>query len=339
MTGMERVLNALNGEPADRRAFCLTLSLYGARLTDCPVRDYFTIPGRFLQGQREVVRLLDPDILFSPFVLPFEALAYGGEEVWLEKFAPNLRKPPFRNPQCVEAIGEGLLLDPGVGYLLESTRILAAEFGAYKPVCSVVTAPVDLPAMLLGIENWLETILFDPEGMATLLHLAEEHFQILTDALFEAGATFVAVPVMFANLRLVTADLLEKVIVPALVRTFGSARGPVVFHHGGNRIEDHLEFLSGLPNVPAFVVDPRDSLARCREILGPERLLMGNVSGTSLSRTDPEKAFGLARAILEDRSADRRFILASGHADVPWETDPDTLVAIRRAVLEAGAVS
>ena len=339
MTGIERVLSALSGEPSDRRAFCLTLSLYGARLTDCPIREYFTIPRRYLEGQREVVRLLDPDILFSPFVLPFEALAYGGEEVWLERFAPNVRKPPFRDPDQVEALGEGLLLDPGVGYLLETTRVLAAEFGADKPVCSVVTAPVDLPAMLLGIENWLEIILFDPERMARLLHLAEEHFQLLTDALFEAGATFVAVPVMFANLRLVTQDLLEKTIVPALVRSFGACRGPVVFHHGGNRVEDHLELLCGLPNVPGFLVDPRDSLARSREILGPERLLLGNVSGPALARTDPDKAFELARAILEDRSGDRRFILASGHADVPWDTSPDTLLAICRAVQEAGGVS
>jgi uroporphyrinogen decarboxylase len=339
MTGIERVLNALHGDLSDRRAFCLTLSLYGARLSNCPVRDYYTIPRLYLEGQREVVRHLDPDILFSPFVLPFEALAYGGAEVWLDRFPPNVRKPPFRDADRVESLGEGLLLDPGVGYLVEATRILAAEYGADRPVCCVVTAPVDLPAMLLGIETWLEIILFDPERMAALMHLAEDHFQLLTDALFDAGATFVAVPVMFANLRLVTRALLDRAIIPALTRSFGMARGPVVFHHGGNRIEDHLELLQGLPNVAAFVVDPRDSLERSREILGPKPLLMGNMSGPALVRTTPGQAFEQARAILDDRAGDRRFILASGHADVPWDTDLDALLAVRRAVLEAGAVA
>jgi uroporphyrinogen decarboxylase len=338
MTGLERVLSALQGEPADRRAFTLTLSLYGARLTGCPVREYFTDPRRYLAGQRAVDRLLDPDILFAPFVLPFEALAYGGEEVWLERFAPNLRKPPFRDPDLAESLGEGLLLDPGVGYLLESTRLLAGEFGARKPVCAVVTAPVDLPAMLLGIEAWLEILLFDPQRFASLMHLAEDHFLRLTGALFQAGATFVATPVMFANLRLVTPDLLEKAILPSLAGAFALCPGPVVFHHGGNRIEDHLELLAGLPNVAGFVLDPRDSVSRARAVLGPQRLLLGNLDGPALARSDPERARRKAAGILVDRSADRSFVLASGHADVPYDTDPDVLLAVRQAVLDAGAV-
>lgn len=339
MNSLERVLAALRGEPADRRAFTLTLSLYGARLTGCPVREYFSVPRRYLDGQREVARLLDPDILFTPFVLPYEALAYGGEEVWLDRFAPNVRRPPFRDPAMAEPLGEGLLLDPGVGYLVESTRLLAGEFGAEKPVCAVVTAPVDLPAMLLGIENWLEILLFDPERSAVLMDLAEDHFRRLTSALFDAGATFVASPVMFANLRLVTPGLLEKSILPALARCFGLSRGPVVFHHGGNRIQDHLRLYEALPNVPGFVMDPRDSLAAAREILGPQRLLLGNLNGPSLVRTTPEEARAQAARILADRAGDRAFILASGHADVPWDTDPDTLLAVREAVLDAGGVA
>ena len=339
MNSLERVLCALHGEPADRRAFTLTLSLYGARLTNCPVREYFTVPRRYLEGQREVVRLLDPDILFTPFVLPFEALAYGGEEVWLDRFAPNVRKPPFRDPQLAESLGEGLLLDPGVGYLVEATRLLAGEFGADRPVCAVVTAPVDLPAMLVGIETWLEILLFDPERTAALMDLAEDHFVRLTSALFEAGATFVATPVMFANLRLVTPGLLEKTILPILSRCFGLSRGPVVFHHGGNRIEDHLQFYAHLPNVPGFVMDPRDSLSRAREILGPQRLVLGNLSGPALTRTSPDEARVQTARILADRAGDRAFILASGHADVPFDTSPETLQAVRQAVLDAGGVA
>ena len=339
MTGLERVLCALRGEPADRRAFTLTLSLYGARLTGCSVREYFTAPRRYLEGQREVVRLLDPDILFAPFVLPFEALAYGGEEVWLERFAPNMRKPPFRDPDLAEPLGEGLLLAPGVAYLLESTRLLAGEFGARKPVCAVLTAPVDLPAMLLGIETWLEILLFDPARSASLMHLAEGHFQRLAEALFQAGATFVATPVMFANLRLVTPGLLEKAILPCLARAYALCPGPVVFHHGGNRIEDHLGLYAGLPNVAGFVLDPRDSVSSARDVLGPQRLLLGNLDGPALARSDPHRARRQAAEILSNRSTDRPFVLASGHADVPYDTNPDTLLAVRQAVLDAGAVT
>jgi uroporphyrinogen decarboxylase len=339
MTGMERVLCALRGEPADRRAFTLALSLYGSRLTECPTREYYSDPVRYLEGQRAVVRLVAPDIVFAPFALPFEALAYGGEEIWLDKFPPNVRKPPFREHDHVRPLGDDLLRSPGVAYLAESTRLLAGEFGPDRPVCAVVTAPVDLPAMLLGIETWLEVLLFDHERAARLMDLATEHFLRLTGAFFDAGAAFVAIPVMFANLRLVTPALLEKTILPELARAFGQAKGPLVYHHGGNRILDHLELCSDLPGVAGFLFDPRDDLARARETLGPGRLMLGNVNGPGLARLQPGDAYASIAAILANRAGDRNFVLASAHADIPFDTDPDTLLAVRRAVVDAGAVA
>jgi uroporphyrinogen decarboxylase len=339
MTGMERVLCALHGKPADRRAFTLALSLYGARLSGCPTQEYYSDPKRYLEGQRKVVRLIDPDIVFAPFTLPFEALAYGGEGVWLDKFPPNVRKPPFRGQDMPVSLGDDMFLAPGLAYLVESTRLLALEFGPSKPVCAVATAPVDLPAMLLGIEGWLETLLFDPERAARLMALAEEHFLRLTGAFFAAGAAFVAIPVMFANLRLVTPALLEDAVLPALARAFDQSAGPLVYHHGGNRILDHLQRFSSLPNVAGFLLDPRDSMSRARDILGPGRLVLGNMNGPGLARMQPDKAYASVSTLLAERASDRAFMLASSHADVPFDTSPDTLLAVRRAVVDAGAVA
>lgn len=339
MTGMERVLAALRGEPADRRAFTLALSLYGSRLSKCPTKEYFSDPRRYLEGQREVARLVDPDVLFSPFALPFEALAYGGEGVWLEHFPPNIRKPPFREREEIEPLGDAMLLDRGVSYLVESTRLVAEEFGPAKPVCAVATAPVDLPAMLLGIETWLETLLFDQRRARRLLDIGVDHFLRLSGAYFAAGAAFVAVPIMFANLRIVTPALLQKTILPELTRAFAQAKGPLVYHHGGNRIADHLGLCSALPNVAGFLLDPRDNLSEARDVLGPGRLMLGNVSGPGLARMQPNKAHASVSALLADRAPDRNFVLASAHADIPCDTNPDTLLAVRRAVEDAGAVA
>jgi uroporphyrinogen decarboxylase len=48
MTSMERVVAALQGEMADRRAFTLTLSLYGARLAGSSVSEYYSSPEQYL---------------------------------------------------------------------------------------------------------------------------------------------------------------------------------------------------------------------------------------------------------------------------------------------------
>ncbi len=77
MNSMERIGAVLAGKPTDRRAFTLTLSLYGARLIGKSAADYFGDPELYAAGQRAVVNLCEPDILFGPFALALEAQAFG----------------------------------------------------------------------------------------------------------------------------------------------------------------------------------------------------------------------------------------------------------------------
>ena len=44
MNSVERVFVAVEGKSVDRPAVTLTLSLYGAKLTGCPVKEYYTNP-------------------------------------------------------------------------------------------------------------------------------------------------------------------------------------------------------------------------------------------------------------------------------------------------------
>ena len=83
MTGMERVIAALHGAGADHRAFTMTLSLYGAKLTSCPLNEYYTIPEQYLKGQMAVAQQCRPDIIFTPFALALEAQAFGSDIVFL----------------------------------------------------------------------------------------------------------------------------------------------------------------------------------------------------------------------------------------------------------------
>ncbi len=91
MNARQRVAAALNGEEADRRAFALTLSLYGARLTKMDAVDYFSDPKLYAAGQRAVVDLCAPDILFGPFAFALEAEAFGAIVERFHDAPPGLR--------------------------------------------------------------------------------------------------------------------------------------------------------------------------------------------------------------------------------------------------------
>lgn len=329
MNSRERVLLALKGQPQPHRPFTLTLSLYGARLTGCPLTEYYRKPYRYVEGQEAVMALCAPDILFAPFSLPLEAEAFGSELKFLPNNPPNVKKPAFRSAdELIEQPAPDIDNHPGLGYLRESTRLLSAKYSGTVPICALLSASVDLPAIILGIDQWLETLLFSPDKATRIMDMTTSHFANMANALLDDGADFIGVPTMFTNPRILYPQLIEEIILPALATSFGMVQGPIVFHHGGNPMASGLKEYAALPNVVGFSMDHRDSLADARTTLGPDRLILGNLNGLTLARVTPKITLEKVNRILEDRKDDRCFIFATANADIPFDTPPELLKAI-----------
>ncbi len=328
-TSLDRIISALQGRKTDRPPFTMTLSLYGAGLTGCSLPEYYRNPERYLKGQDAVVGLVDPDILFAPFALTLEAEAFGCELVFPPANPPNIRKPAFRDPEAFKSLKvPDADQSPGLAYLRESVRLLSGKYKGVKPVCAVLTAPVDLPSLLMGIDMWVETLLFDESLAENILETAGRHFIAMANTLLADGADFIALPVMFTHPSLLYRKTIDETILPVLHRTFAEVKGPIVFHHGGNPIVRHFKDYLDLPQVGAFALDHRDSLDEARTIAGPGRLLLGNLNGPALNRMSPDSILKKVDRILSDRQDDPCFIFATSAADIPLDTAPETLAAI-----------
>lgn len=338
MTSAERVMAAFTGEQTDRPPFTLTLSLYGARLIDAPLDRYYADPALYAEGQARVAELIAPDIIFAPFVLPREAEAFGAELAVHATGPPTVRRHPFRSPRDAASLAPPPIdRTPSLSYLCESVRRLGDRFGGSVPLVGILTAPVDLPAMLMGLEGWLETLLFEPELAERVLAATTEHFVAMAEALAAAGAGCIAIPLMLCNPRLVTPAVISRLIVPPLERAFARVGLPLIIHHGGNPAAPLLPLVAGLPHVAGFAIGPGDSFAEARRIVGEKPVLLGNLNGAVLNRIPPDRARARAGEILDDRCDDRHFVLASSSADVPLDTPLETLLAIRDEVAGRGA--
>lgn len=338
MTSMERVVAALQGTEVDRRAFTMTLSLYGAKLTGCPLTEYYTSPEKYLRGQIAVYDQCRPDILFTPFALALEAQAFGSELVYLQKSPPNIKKAFIRNVGEIEKtkvpdIGgnEGLL------YLRSSARLLADRFKGEVPICGVLTSPLDLPAIIMGVENWLEILLFDREKSAAVIALMSEYFVSMANNMFDSGVNFIAVPMMFSNPKLVFEKVVREIIAPALAEIFSKLKGPVIFHHGGNPIAGCLPLYCNIPNIAGFCLDPHDDFDEARKNVGVSTLLLGNLDGPRLGLVTTAHALETTKKILDNRKDDRHFIFATSSADVAWDTPIETITGIHDLIQHYGS--
>ena len=336
MNAMERIGSVLGGGKTDRPAFTLTLSLYGARLSGCDTGKYFSDPALYAAGQRAVVDLCEPDVLFSPFALSLEAKAFGSTLNHLPDAPPIVSKPALKSPKDIADLRlPNVETDKSLRFLVDAVQALAADQGGTRPIACPITSPVDLPILIMGMENWLQVLLFEPELAEAWSSLALDHFEALAAAYFKAGASFLVTPVMMVNPAIIDAGVSKRIIVPLLRKAFSRLKGPIVFHHGGNRIAKCIGNLKDLPNLAGFVVDEGDALGAMRRTLGPDLLLLGNLSGPHCSRRSIDEIQRRVHAILTNRERDAKFILATSGADIPFDTDPRVLEAIRQQ-LEVG---
>lgn len=339
MNRIERITATLEGKPLDRRGFIPVLSLYGARLTRCPLEQYYSDPAAYTAGQVAVNETFKPDMLFGPFAFALIGAAFGSEIKFSKAQPPNIRRPGMDSFDQWEQIPDP---DPDTNpyllYFRESIRLMAARFQGETPIAACLPAPVDIPALVLGMEGWMDLLLFNPKGAQRLLAGVNQFFVKLANCLFAQGAMVAFLPCGYASPAVLMRDPVETLIRPALEQALGQLIGPAVLHHCGAPLLDHLDILTGLPSTMGFALSYEEGLKSARQMLGPDPALLSGPHGPSLVEMDPDQVETLCRSILEerDRAKDKRFILVTLGADVPYNTPPENLHAMKKALADVG---
>ena len=104
MNSRERIQATLMGKPVDRRPFVPVLSLYGAKLTDCPLKQYYSDAAAYARGQAAARELFEPDALCTPFAYGLIGEAFGSSLHYFEDMAPNVRRPAISSLKQWESL-------------------------------------------------------------------------------------------------------------------------------------------------------------------------------------------------------------------------------------------
>ena len=279
----ERVINTFQGLPTDRVPVFAVLGAYGGKLTRTDLKALYSDAEAYVSGQQAVRDILGFDMILATFDYSAIAEAFGGEVAWFDNQAPNMKRPAASEPSAVVTLK---LPDPlqtaRLPVILSATRQLASLYRETVPVFAAVPGPGALPALVLGLETWIATVLFDEVNARRILERTGRFFLDWVHALCEAGVTGLVVTESVASVEISTRSLFEKVFLPHLHDLFGHINAPLVFHHGGGRILHILDLLSGLPGLAGVVVGSKDDLGAARSSLGAELTLIGNLDNLSL---------------------------------------------------------
>ena len=329
MNAYERVMNTLQGKPVDRVPVFAVLGAYGGKLTGVDLRALYSNVEAYSAGQRTVQETFGFDLVLAPFDYSAIVEAFGGDVAWFADQAPNLKRPSVSSAAAALALP---LPDPRhtarLPFIVESTVKLSAIYQERVPVFAAVPGPIALPALILGLEAWLEILLFDEAAAQRLLEFTGDFFVTWANTLLEAGATGLIVTEGMAAAEISQRRLFAERMLPHLRAMFTPVRGPMVFHHTGGRINPILDLLPGLPGLAGVVVSSKDDLAEARQRLGPEPLLLGNLDNLLFPTASAEEIRERSMACLRAAAPTGPFILANSGADIPMSTPPENLRAM-----------
>ena len=318
--------------PSDRVPVFAVLGAYGGKLTHTDLHTLYGDADKYVAGQVAVQNEFGLDMIMTPFDYSAIAEAFGGESAYFADQAPNMKRPAASTAE--EALALKIPL-PGrtarLPVILDSARKLKEIYKDEVPLFAPIPGPCAMAVMMMGLEAWMDTILFDYPSALRLLEHSGIFFESWANALLDAGAAGLVVTESMASSEISTRSLFAEKMIPHIKTVFAQVHGPIVFHHGGGRIQHVLDLLPSLPNVVGAVIGSKDNLTEARKRVGSKLLLIGNLDNLSFPKTDAAAIFDKSTACLEEAAPGGPFILANSAADIPLSSHPDTIHAMREA--------
>lgn len=338
MNAYERVMKALKGEPVDRPPVLAVLGAYGSNLTGTPMSDLYKNADLYVEAQGTVIDTFGLDIVIPPFDYSIIVEAYGGQPAFFKNQAPNMRRPAVTCIEDALNLPEPDIQKTGrLPLMTEITRQLAERYKKTIPIFAVVPGPVALPVLIMGMEAWLDTVLFNPQAAQQMLHKSGKFWIKWINTLLDAGADGIVATEGMASATISTRALFIEQFLAHIIHCTNQIKGPFIFHHSGGPINHVIDQIELIPNLTAIAISSQDDLSEARNRLKRNVALIGNMDNLSLSKKTAKEAEQAATACLQEGLKNQPFILCNSGADIPIETPPENIHALLNAAKNVSA--
>ena len=303
MRSIERVRAVIAGKPVDHLPVQPMVMMFAARHLGIPYIDYTRDGRKMAAAQSKLVHDFGIDCLLTCSDPAREVIDIAGEGsiVWYEDQGPAIieeraalvdksRLKTFRIP---DPLGGGRMHDR-----IKGIQIMRQEFGGEVPIVGWVEGPLALGQELRGLNRIMTDFLDDPPFVNDLLDFAAEVAVAYAETQIQSGADTIGMSDAAASMMGPGHYL--SFLFPRQLRVVESIRKAhpeviVRLHMCGNT-DRLIPQMKQLP-VQIFELDSPTNLAAARACLGPERVILGNVSTiTDMLEGTPKRVYEACQA-------------------------------------------
>ena len=334
ITGLERLAAAINGEKSDRIPVFCNLIDQGAKELGLPIKEYFSDGAHVAEAQIRMREKYGFDNVWSLFYVGREAELFGCDNViYATDGPPNVGSFIIKNFREIEnlPVPDNLTSHPVFEEQKKCLDMLKKEVGGRYPICAYITSSMSLPAMLMGMERWMELLFLGPADLRELL--LEKCFTFFVrevEAYRQLGADVLVYSNPFGSTDTVPLTYFTDHSLPLIIKEIEAvgAQG-MVYYCGMSRFNQVIDIIIEKTDFRAFYISPLDDLAGAKAIVAGRGLTCGVVNDIKLLEWSQDQIRSHVRQLIQDGMPGGRFLLGTGV--MPYNI-PETSI---RSMLEA----
>jgi uroporphyrinogen-III decarboxylase len=340
MTGMERLTAAINGQAADSIPIFCNLLDQGAKELGLPLEDYYARGEHVAEAQLRMREKYGYDNLWSLFYVGKEAELLGCRKIMFARDGPpNVEDLVIKTYDDIFRleVPEDLASHPFFQETLRCLRLLRSEAGGKYPICAYLTASMTLPVMLMGMEKWLELLLFGPaEGRDVLLAKCSDFFRKEITAYRNAGADIIIYSNPFGSTDFIPMKLFQTLALEWIVKDLQPVGTEgVVYYCGGARLNPVIGQVLERTGIAAYYLAPRDDITAAKRIIAGRALTGGVINDIKLLDWSEEEIRREVKGIIEAGRPGGKFLF--GTLAMPYAIPEESIKALLAAAREFGS--
>lgn len=317
MTPLEILNAAVHGLPAPRIPVFCNLLDQGHRALGMSAREYFSKGEHVAAGQLKLRAKYGYDNVWSLFYVGKEAELLGCNEIlFADDGPPNVADFVIKSYDDIAKleIPDDITAHPAWQESARCLAILRSEVGATHPICAYLTASSTLPALLMGMDKWLELLLTGPTDVRDeLLRKCSDFFQKEVAAYRAAGANVLLYSTPFGSTSFVGMKRFQSFAIPWMKRDLApGGTDNIVYYCGMAAFNNVIAQVMDELKINAHYISPLADLAEAKAIIAHRGLTCGVIDDIKMLHWSPEETRAEVKRLCEIGMPGQHFLFGTG---------------------------
>jgi uroporphyrinogen decarboxylase len=301
--------------------------------------EYFSNGDYVAEGQIRMLKKYGYDNVWSLFYVGKEAEILGCQKIiFAEDGPPNVEDFVIKTNSdiCRLQIPDDIAGHPAFAEQLKCLKILKREVGGKNPVCAYISSSMTIPAMLMGMEKWMELLFLGPHTVRDeLLAKCHDFFIREITAYRNAGADTLIYSNPFGSTDTVPMKFFMEHSLPWIEKDI-SAVGTdgIVYYCGMSRFNRVINIVMERTGIGVYYLSPLDDVAEGKKIIAGRGLTCGVINDIKLLDWTEEEIRSEVKRIIDAGMPGGKFAFGTGV--MPYNVPEKSITTMMEAACEFG---